>query len=175
MILSWLRDHCSPCGRRGLRSHRSSGRASHCGASPGRKSRRTPPIQRSARPNSCCASPPESPSSSSHEPIRPDRPRADEGLVDVVLLARSGPGPVEGFSARQLNSSARQSAAIAGERSDRARTSPLRLVSCVRVVSRPSGNRCARAAFRAWNGFDRDPEGSGVAADLVQRDEPVQR
>ena len=57
--------------------------------------------------------------------------------------------------------------------SSRARTSPLRLVSCVESVSIASGHRSAASAIARWKSSTGLPNSRRIAADLVERDEPM--
>ena len=85
--------------------------------------------------------------------------------------------PISGFSRAlsraQRVSAPRHSSGISESTSMRARTSSLRLVSCVEEASIVCGQSRARAALRAWNAGTIEAEVDRVAADLVERDEAV--
>ena len=55
----------------------------------------------------------------------------------------------------------------------RARTSALRFVSCVVPAQERAGEALgARSMFAAWNSSTESPNAPGIAADLVQREQP---
>ena len=91
------------------------------------------------------------------------------GLVDEVLLVRVAP------AARQRprrTRSAHSSGSAASRADPRAHVgAPLRVVG--RRREQVARKRSARSMVRRWKLVDREREARGIAADLVQRDEPV--
>ena len=118
------------------------------------------------------------------EPVRVHL-RLAQRLLEVALEPRrrraatrrrasGGPGtPRSGRASRRAADAheRRPLVRIRRERRSRARTSALRFVSCVVVAS--SAAAAAARGSRRGTSSTREPEAAGVAADLVQRDEPV--
>ena len=101
------------------------------------------------------------------EPLGVDRPGADE--VWRIRYASFGVAPAARSARRDAR--AAHSAGIPASAPSRARTSPLRLVSCVVRREQAAREARARSRFAAWKPVDAQREAAGVAADLVQRDE----